>query len=303
MGLLDGKVAIVTGAGHGIGRGHALELAKEGATVLVNDLGTTLSGEGTGKDADLTVDLITKRGGTAASNYEDIADFEGAGRMVQQAVESFGRLDIVVNNAGIARDATIWSMTESDWDSVIRVHLKGTFCPTHHAINHWRSLSKGGEDVSYGRIINTTSGAGLVGNFGQANYTTAKAGIAAFTMTVSLEVFKMGVTVNCIGPAGATRMAASIPGAGIEAKEPDEFDEWNPMDPSLASPLVAWLASDKAGHVTGQVIRAVKDEIVHMQPWSNGATIRKSGKRWEASELTAVMNADIFHSRAPGLRY
>jgi len=303
MGLLDGKVAIVTGAGHGIGRGHALELAKEGATVLVNDLGTTLSGEGTGKDADLTVGIITERGGTAASNYEDIADFDGAGRMVQQAVDTFGRLDIVVNNAGIARDATIWSMTESDWDSVIRVHLKGTFCPTHHAVNHWRSLNKAGEDVSYGRIINTTSGAGLVGNFGQANYTTAKAGIAAFTMTVSLEVFKMGITVNCIGPAGATRMAASIPGAGIEAKEPDEFDEWNPMDPSLASPLVAWLASDKAGHVTGQVIRAVKDEIVHMQPWSNGATIRKNGKRWEASELTALMNADIFHSRAPGLRY
>ncbi len=303
MGLLDGKVAIVTGAGHGIGRGHALELAKEGATVLVNDLGTSLKGEGTGRDADLTVDLITGRGGKAAANYDDVADFEGAGRMVQQAVDTFGRLDIVVNNAGIARDATIWSMSESDWDSVIRVHLKGTFCPTHHAVNHWRALNKAGEDVSYGRVINTTSGAGLVGNFGQANYTAAKAGIAAFTMTVSLEVFKMGITVNCIGPAGATRMAASIPGAGIEAKEPDEFEEWNPMDPSLSSPLVAWLASDKAGHVTGQVIRAVKDEIVHMEPWSNGATIRKAGKRWDPSELTGLMNADIFHSRAPGLRY
>jgi len=304
MGLLDGKVAIVTGAGHGIGRGHALELSKEGATVLVNDLGVSLAGEGQGgRDADLTVDLIEARGGAAAANYEDVADVEGAQRMVEQAIELFGRVDIVVNNAGIARDATIWGMTETDWDSVIRVHLKGTFAPTQAAIRHWRELSKAGEDVSSGRIINTTSGAGLVGNFGQANYTAAKAGIAAFTQTVSLEVFKLGVTVNCIGPAGATRMAASIPGAGIEAKEPDEFTEWNRMDPSLASPLVAWLASDKAGHVTGQVIRAVGDEIVLMNGWSNGNTIRKPEKRWEASELTALMNADIFHSRAPGLRY
>ncbi|MEZ5205993.1 MAG: SDR family NAD(P)-dependent oxidoreductase [Acidimicrobiales bacterium] len=303
MGLLDGKVAIVTGAGHGIGRGHALELAKEGAKVLVNDLGTTLQGEGTGRDADLTVDLITARGGEAAANYADVADYAQAGEMIAQAVDTFGRLDVVVNNAGIARDATIWNMTEADWDSVIRVHLRGTFCPTTHAVNHWRELSKAGEDVSGRRIINTTSGAGLVGNFGQANYCTAKAGIAGFTQTVSLEVFKLGITVNCIGPAGATRMAASIPGAGIEAKEPDEFDEWNAMDPSLSSPLVAWLASDKAGHVTGQVIRAVKDEIVLMEGWRNGPTIRKANKRWEPAELTALMNADLFGCRAPGLRY
>ena len=239
MGLLDGKVAIVTGAGHGIGRGHALELAKEGAKVLVNDLGTTLQGEGTGRDADLTVDLITARGGEAAANYADVADYAQAGEMIAQAVDTFGRLDIVVNNAGIARDATIWNMTEADWDSVIRVHLRGTFCPTTHAVNHWRELSKAGEDVSGRRIINTTSGAGLVGNFGQANYCTAKAGIAGFTQTVSLEVFKLGITVNCIGPAGATRMAASIPGAGIEAREPDEFEDYDPMDPSNSSPVVA----------------------------------------------------------------
>jgi NAD(P)-dependent dehydrogenase (short-subunit alcohol dehydrogenase family) len=303
MGLLDGRVAIVTGAGHGIGRGHALELAKEGAKVLVNDLGSSLKGEGTGKDADLTVDLIRERGGEAVANYDDVADFDGAGHMVGQAIDELGRLDILVNNAGIARDATIWKMTEDDWDKVIRVHLKGTFAPTHHAVNHWRERSKAGDDVSSGRIINTTSGAGLSGNFGQANYTAAKAGIAAFTMTVSLEVFKMGVTCNAIGPAGATRMAASIPGAGIEAKEPDEFDEWDPLDPSLSSPVVAWLASDQAAHVTGQVIRAVRDEIVHMVPWSNGSSVRKPGARWEPSELAAVVNADIFHSRAPGLRY
>jgi NAD(P)-dependent dehydrogenase (short-subunit alcohol dehydrogenase family) len=303
MGLLEGKVAIVTGAGHGIGRGHALELAREGAKVLVNDLGTTLSGEGEGKDADLTVDLIRSRGGEAAANYEDVADFEGAAAMVNQAVEEFGRLDILVNNAGIARDATIWNMTEADWDSVIRVHLKGTFAPSHHAINHWRELHKNGESVRGRRIINTTSGAGLTGNFGQANYTTAKMGIAAFTMTVSLEVYSMGVTVNCIGPAGATRMAASIPGAGIEAKEPDDFAEFDPMDPSNSSPVVAWLASDEAQHVTGQVLRAVKDEIVHMVPWSNGPMISAGGKRWEPSKLSAAINADLFGTRAPGLRY
>jgi NAD(P)-dependent dehydrogenase (short-subunit alcohol dehydrogenase family) len=303
MGLLDGKVAIVTGAGHGIGRGHALELAREGAKVLVNDLGTSLSGEGEGKDADLTVDLIRERGGEAAANYEDVADFAGAKAMIDQAVEEFGRLDILVNNAGIARDATIWNMTEADWDSVIRVHLKGTYAPTHHAVVHWRELHKNGESVRGRRIINTTSGAGLTGNFGQANYTTAKMGIAAFSMTVSLEVFSMGITVNCIGPAGATRMAASIPGAGIEAKEPDDFTEYDPMDPSNSSPVVAWLASDEAQHVTGQVIRAVKDEIVHMQPWANGRSVSAGGKRWEPSKMTGPMNADIFGTRAPGLRY
>ena len=303
MGLLDGKVAIVTGAGHGIGRGHALELAKEGATILVNDLGVSLSGEGEGKDADLTVDLIRSRGGEAAANYEDVADFAGAKAMVEQAVEEFGRLDILVNNAGIARDATIWNMTEADWDSVIRVHLKGTFAPTHHAVTHWRDLHKAGESVRGRRIINTTSGAGLTGNFGQANYTTAKMGITAFTMTVSLEVYSMGITCNAIGPAGATRMAASIPGAGIEAKEPDDFEDFDPMDPSNSSPVVAWLASDEAQHVTGQVIRAVKDEIVHMIPWSNGKMINAGGKRWEPSKLSAAVNADIFGSRAPGLRY
>jgi len=303
MGVLDGRVAIVTGAGHGIGRGHALELAKEGAKVLVNDLGGSLSGEGTSRDADLTVELIRSRGGEAASNYGDVADFADAEAMVAQAVEEFGRLDILVNNAGIARDKTIWNMTEDDWDSVIRVHLKGTFAPTQHAVTYWRNQHKAGNDVSTGRVINTTSGAGLVGNFGQANYTTAKAGIAGFTMTVSLEVFSMGITVNAIGPAGATRMAASIPGAGIQAREPDEFTEWDRMDPSNSSPLVAWLASDGAAHVTGQVIRAVGDEIVLMQPWSNGRSVSSKGKRWEPGKLTAVMNADVFGTRAPGLRY
>jgi NAD(P)-dependent dehydrogenase (short-subunit alcohol dehydrogenase family) len=291
MKLLN-KVAFVTGAAQGMGQAIVRGFVAEGAKVVAVDLNQAALAESLADLGDQVLALACNVGDGAS-----VADAMG------QAEQHFGGLDILVNNAGIARDATIWKMTEQDWDAVINVHLKGTFAPTHHAVKHWRERSAAGEDVSGGRVINTTSGAGLVGNFGQANYTAAKAGIAAFTQTVSLEVFKMGVTVNCLGPAGATRMAASIPGAGIEAREPDEFTEWDRMDPSLGSPVVAWLASDKAGHVTGQVIRVVGDEIVLMNGWSNGNTIRKPGKRWEASELTALMNADIFKSRAPGLRY
>jgi len=183
MALLDDKVAIVTGAGHGIGRAHALELAKHGARVVVNDLGTSVTGDGADqKAADLTVELVGQRGGTAVPNYDDVSDFEGAGRLVAQAVDAYGRLDVLVNNAGIVRDTAIWNMSEADFDSVIKVHLKGSWAPAHHAAKHWRERAKAGERFT-GRVINTTSGAGLVGNFGQTNYATAKAGIAGFTQT------------------------------------------------------------------------------------------------------------------------
>lgn len=302
MGLLDGKVAIVTGAGHGIGRGHALELAKEGAKVVVNDLGGSVHGDGEGRDADVVVDLIEQRGGEAVASYADVADFDAAGEMVAQAVATFGRLDIVVNNAGIVRDNMIFKMSEDDWDKVIRVHLKGTFAPTHHAAVHWRSVFKETNQKVNGRVINTTSGAGLEGNIGQANYTAAKGGIASFTITTSLELLRMGVTVNCLAPAGATRIASTIPGAGIEAREPDEFTEWDQMDPSLGSPVVAWLASDEADHVTGQVIRVVGDTITLLKPWDYGPEISKPGQRWDASELGPKFNAFFFGSRHPGLR-
>jgi NAD(P)-dependent dehydrogenase (short-subunit alcohol dehydrogenase family) len=302
MALLDGKVAIVTGAGHGIGRGHALELAKQGARVVVNDLGGSVAGEGAGKDADLTVDLITERGGEAIANYEDVADYEGAGRMLQQAVDTWGKLDILVNNAGIVRDAAIWNMSEADFDAVIRVHLKGTWAPCHHAARYFRERAKGGEAFA-GRIINTTSGAGLVGNFGQSNYATAKAGIASLTQTLSLELYRSGVTVNCVGPAGATRITGTMPNAP-DVVEPDEIpdDEFNPMDPACSSPLVAWLASDEAAFITGQIIRAVGEEIVLMEGWSNGAKITTT-KRWDATKLGQQLATDVFHTRAPGLRY
>ncbi len=302
MGMLDGKVAIVTGAGHGIGRGHALELAKHGARVVVNDLGGSVNGEGTGRDADLTVNIIQERGGEAVSNYEDVADFEGAGRMVAQAIEAFGSLDVLVNNAGIVRDGAIWNMSESDFDAVLRVHVKGTWAPCHHAAKHWRGQAKVGPLT--GRVINTTSGAGLVGNFGQTNYATAKAGIAGLTQTLSLELYKLGVTVNCVGPAAATRITGTMPGAPEVIEADDVPDgEWNRMDPSVSSPLVAWLASDESQHITGQIIRAVAEDIILMTGWTNGATLSNGGQRWDATKLGTQLATDIFHTRAPGLRY
>jgi len=303
MGMLDGKVAIVTGAGHGIGRGHALELAKHGAKVVVNDLGVSVKGEGSGKDADLTVDIINERGGEAVANYENVADYEGAGRMVAQAVDTFGKLDVLVNNAGIVRDSAIWNMSEADFDAVLNVHVKGTWAPCHHAARHWRERNKAGEAFT-GRVINTTSGAGLVGNFGQTNYATAKAGIAGMTQTLSLELYKLGITVNCVGPAAATRITGTMPGAPEVIEADDVPDgEWNRMDPSVSSPLVAWLASDESQHVTGQIIRAVAENIILMKGWADGPTINNKGKRWDAEKLGQQLATDVFFTKAPGLRY
>jgi NAD(P)-dependent dehydrogenase (short-subunit alcohol dehydrogenase family) len=304
VGLLDGKVCIVTGAGHGIGRGHAMELAKQGASVVVNDLGGSVAGEGSGRDADLTVNLIEERGfGKAVANYADVSDEEQAAAMVQQAVDEFGRLDVLVNNAGIVRDSAIWNMPVSDFDAVMKVHVRGTWLPCHFAAKHWRERSQAGE-VFTGRIINTVSGAGLVGNFGQTNYATAKAAIAGMTQTLSLELYKLGVTVNAVGPAAATRITGTMPNAP-KVIEPDEVadDEWNRMDPAVSSPLVAWLASDESQLVTGQVIRAVAENIILMQGWTDGATINNGGKRWDATRLGQQLATDVFKTRAPGLRY
>src|SRR6266513_932087 len=285
MGLLDGKIAIVTGAGHGIGRGHALELAQHGARVVVNDLGSSVTGEGSSQDADLTVKLIEQRGGEAIANYGDVADEEQSGQLIQQAVDTWGRLDILVNNAGIVRDGTIWNMSAADFDAVMRVHVRGTWLPCHHAAKHFRARAQAGETFT-DRIINTTSGAGLVGNFGQTNYATAKAAIAGLTQTLSLELYKLGVTVNAIGPAGATRITGTMPNAP-KVIEPDDVpdDEFNPMDPSVSSPVVAWLASDEAQLITGQVIRAVAENIILMKNWEDGPKINNGGKRWDATKL------------------
>jgi NAD(P)-dependent dehydrogenase (short-subunit alcohol dehydrogenase family) len=300
--LLEGKVAVVTGAGHGIGRGHALELAKQGASVVVNDLGSARDGTGSGKDADETVRLITERGGVAVANYADVGDEQDTQDLVDQAIGAFGRLDIVVNNAGIVRDRAVWNMTPEDFDLVIRVHLRGSWLMTHHAAVHWRSKAKAGEAVR-GRIINTTSGAGLVGNFGQSNYATAKAAIAGLTLTTSLELWSIGVTVNAVGPGGLTRLSAGVAGSGGPI-EPDQLgeDEYHPMDPAGSSPVVAWLASDEAQHVTGQVIRVIRDKIYLMRGWTEAVEVSSGERRWDATKLGTVFATDIFGTRAPGLR-
>jgi NAD(P)-dependent dehydrogenase (short-subunit alcohol dehydrogenase family) len=302
MRLLEDQVAIVTGAGRGIGRGHALELARHGATVVVNDLGGSVRGEGRSRDADETVALITARGGRAESNYADVADDDECRHLIDQAVTRFGRLDILVNNAGIVRDRAVWNMPVEDFDAVMAVHVRGTWLAAHYAAIHWRSRAKNGEDVR-GRIINTTSGAGLVGNFGQSNYATAKAAIAGLTLTLSLELAGVGVTVNAIGPGGSTRLTATTPGAG-EVLDPATLgaDQYHPMDPAGSSPVVAWLASAEAQHVTGQVIRVIHDKIFLMKGWYEAATVSSGGTRWDATKLGAILGTDVFGTRAPGLR-
>jgi len=301
--LLEGKVAIVTGAGHGIGRGHALELARHGASVVVNDLGSAVDGTGAGKDADATVQLVNERGGTAVANYGDVGDETATKELVDQAIDTFGRLDIVVNNAGIVRDRAIWNMSPEDFDVVTRVHLRGTWLMMHHAARYWRQQAKSGGAPLGGRIVNTTSGAGLVGNFGQSNYATAKAAIAGLTLTTSLELYNIGVTVNAIGPSGLTRLSSTIPGfdAPIETEQLGE-GEYHPMDPAGSSPIVAWLCSDEAQYVTGQVIRVIHDTIYLMEGWTEKVALSSGGKRWDATKLGAVFATDIFKSRAPGLR-
>jgi NAD(P)-dependent dehydrogenase (short-subunit alcohol dehydrogenase family) len=301
-GLLENKIAIVTGAAHGIGRGHALELARQGAAVIVADLGTSVRGEGRGADAQEVADLIGKRGGTALADFADVGDEEQCAALVDRTVAEFGRIDVVVNNAGIVRDKVIWNMGAEDFDAVMRVHVRGTWLMTHFAARQWRARAQRGETFT-GRVINTTSGAGLSGNFGQSNYATAKAAIVGLTLTTSLELARFGVTVNAVGPGGLTRLTATM-GADLQAFEPDELgeDEYHPMDPAGSSPLVAWLASDEAQHVTGQVIRAIHDKIYLMGGWREIATISSGEKRWDATRLGQLMATDIFHTRAPGLR-
>ena len=301
-GLLGGKVAIVTGSAHGIGRGHALELARHGARVVVNDLGTSVAGVGDGRDADQVVRLIEKAGGSAIADYGNVADEAAVTALFDRATDAFGRVDVVVNNAGIVRDKVIWNMSAEDFDSVMQVHVRGTWLTTHEAALRWRARAKAGETFT-GRIINTTSGAGLSGNFGQSNYATAKAAIVGLTLTSSLELYRMGITVNAVGPGGMTRITATS-AAGLESFEPDDLgpDDYHPMDPAGSSPLVAWLASDEAQHVTGQVIRAIHDKIYLMGGWTEDAVISADGTRWDATTLGTRMATDIFRTRAPGLR-
>src|SRR3954463_3177515 len=243
--VCDGRVVIVTGAGRGIGREEALDLARHGALVVVNDVG--VARDGTGADAtpaQEVVDEIKAMGGEAVANYDDVSDFDGAKRLVQTAIESFGTLDVLVNNAGILRDRMLVNMSIDEWDAVIRVHLRGTFATAHHAANYWRERSKAGDPVD-ARIINTSSSSGIYGNVGQTNYGAAKAGIAAFSVIAAMELERYGVTVNAIAPAALTRMTEDL-----VRWTGDNETEWDPRDPSNIAPLVVWLGSSESKGIT-----------------------------------------------------
>jgi NAD(P)-dependent dehydrogenase (short-subunit alcohol dehydrogenase family) len=283
--LLEGRVAIVTGAGRGIGRAHALELARQGARVVVNDYGVSLAGEKDGSPADDVVAEIEALGGEAVANGADVADFEQAAAMVQQAIGTFGGLDILVNNAGFVRDRMLVNTSEEEWDAVIRVHLKGHFAPLRHAGAYWRGESKEGRTRA-ARVINTSSGAGLQGSIGQATYSAAKAGIAGLTLVAAAELGRYGVTVNAIAPVAKTRMTEGA------------FDTSAMALPEDNSPIVAWLASEEAGDVTGRVIEIDGGRICVEQGWTHGPR-NDLGRRWETAEVGAALRALIAEAGAP----
>jgi len=307
MGIVDGKVAIVTGAGRGVGRGEAMELAAQGAKVVCNDLGASSKGEGAdAAPVDETVKLIGERGGVAVANYDDVSSWSGAANLVGQAISEFGALDVVVNNAGILRDASIVKMTEDDWDKVIAVHLKGTFNMTHHACAYWSEESKAGR-VRRAAIVNTVSSAGLQGNPGQANYGAAKAGIAALTVITALEGARYGVRANAVAPGGATRMVnEAMP--QIPLREANEVPDggFERLNPGNSAPMVVWLASDESLLVSGQVFRAVGADVTHYHGWSLGATasnrVKGEEQRWDPARLTDALAKDVFGLRPGGLQ-
>jgi NAD(P)-dependent dehydrogenase (short-subunit alcohol dehydrogenase family) len=294
--LLEGKVAIVTGSGRGIGREEALLMAKLGAKVVVNDLGAHFDGTGaaTATPAQDVVSEIKKNGGEAIANGENVADFKGAKRIVECAIDTFGKLNIVVNNAGILRDRMIFNMDEESWDAVVAVHLKGSFNMSRHACEYWREEHKAGR-VHNGRIVNTASDAGLLGNVGQSNYGACKAAVAAMAIIIGQEMKKYGVTANAIAPVARTRLTVDATPStaalmGGEVKE-GEFDVWGPQN---VAPLVAWLASDDAAGVNGQVFRVGGRTVWPMKGWHSAARIQNPKQAtWDAAELGKALKAEL----------
>jgi len=279
-GICEGRVVIVTGAGRGIGREHALELARQGAKVVVNDLGVSNSGEGGGQGpADEVVQAIRDMGGEAVANGADVADWNQTEALVRQAIDEFGHLDAVVNNAGFVRDRMFVSCSEEEWDAVVRVHLKGHFCVARHAAAYWRGQVKAGEEVD-ARIINTSSGAGVLGSVGQSSYSAAKAGIATLTLVQAAELGRYGITANAICPIARTRMTEGAFGDAMKAPDAG-FDE---NDPANVSPFIAWLASSQSREVTGRVWEVFGGTITVFDGYRREQTV-DIGKRWDAAEL------------------
>ena len=293
MGICEGRVVIVTGAGGGLGRAHALAFAAEGAKVVVNDVGTSREGEGASPaPAQQVVDEIRGAGGEAVANSDDVADWDGAGRLLQSALEEFGRLDVLVNNAGFLRDRMLTTMSVAEWDAVVRVHLRGHFCPLRHAAAHWRDRSKAGETVD-ARVVNTSSGAGLMGSVGQGNYSAAKACIVGLTLVAAAELARYGVTVNAIAPAARTRMTEVAMPDMMRAPE-SGFDA---MAPQNVSPLVVWLGSAQSRDVTGRVFEVEGGIVSVADGWQHGPRVDK-GARWRPDELGSVVR-DLLDKAPP----
>ena len=292
--ICEGRIVIVTGAGGGIGREHALEFARQGAKVIVNDLGASREGEGQSRDpAHQVVDEIKALGGEAIANGADVADWDETRELVQTAIDTFGGLDVVVNNAGFLRDRMFVSCSEEEWDSVIRVHLKGHFCVARHAGEYWRNQSKAGHPVD-ARIINTSSGAGLQGSVGQSTYSAAKGGIASLTLVQAAEMGRYGVTANAIAPAARTRMTEAV-FADMAAPADGSFDE-NAAE--NISPLVVWLGSKESREISGRVFEVKGGIIGTSDGWRDGPIVDK-GARWSPDEVGAAVHEVIQKSPTP----
>jgi NAD(P)-dependent dehydrogenase (short-subunit alcohol dehydrogenase family) len=285
--ICEGRVVIITGAGGGLGRAHAIAFAAEGASVVVNDINPVA--------ADKVVAEIEAAGGTAAANNSDITNYASSGEAVAQAVDTFGDLHVVLNNAGINRDRMFASMSEADWDAIMAVHLKGHFCISSHAVQHWRAQSKAGEAVC-ARIINTTSGAGLQGSIGQSNYAAAKAGICALTLNQAAELGRYGITANAVAPAARTAMTTAVEAMATRMAKPDDgsFDYWSAGN---VSPLLVWLGSRQSSAITGRVFEAEGGKISIADGWRSTEGVDK-GARWEPAEIGAAMD-DLLAKEVP----